>query len=244
MRNLVLFLTMISIAILITIHCDKKNATGPEPEPPPDPVTDIDGNVYQTVKIGDQIWMAENLKVTHYRNGQPILYVEGYLSWAHEIDGAYCNYNNDEGNAAVYGCLYNWYAVNAVNEYWSIAPEGWHVPTVEEWQTLIDYLGDSVAGGKMKAIGTIEDSTGLWREPNTGATNKSGFTALPGGRRGHEHGYFREIGEEAWFWTSTEGEGSLEYYYGQCRILDRFLSGVDKSTALNTCGFSVRLVRD
>lgn len=152
---------------------------GPAPDPNccsdcPPTVTDYDGNVYQTVLIGDQCWMMENLKVTHYRNGDPIPHVTDGVTWGNLTSGAYCNYNNDEGNVATYGRLYNWYAVDDSR---NIAPAGWHVPSDAEWQTLVDYLGgDAVAGGKMKEAGTTH-----WASPNTGATNESGFTALPGG---------------------------------------------------------------
>jgi len=138
-------------------------------------MTDIDGNVYETVTIGTQVWMAENLKVTHYRNGNTILHIIDWFSWF-TLTGAYCEYDNDVNNVAVYGRLYNWYAVND-SRY--IAPVGWHVPSDAEWLTLVDYLGgDTVADGKMKEIGTTH-----WVSPNTGATNESGFSALPGGYR-------------------------------------------------------------
>lgn len=148
----------------------------------PPTMTDIDGNVYQTVQIGCQCWMAENLKVIRYRNGDPL------SSWWY--------YANDEGNDAVYGKLYNWYVINDSR---NIAPEGWHVPNDCEWQMLIDYLGgDAVAGGKMKETGTAH-----WLSPNTGATNESGFTGLPGGQR-EVDGSFSQIGEFAYFWSCTE----------------------------------------
>jgi uncharacterized protein (TIGR02145 family) len=124
-------------------------------------VTDIDGNVYQTVTLGGQVWMAENLKVTRYRNGDPIPCVNDASAWSGLSTGAYCHYNNDFNNAAIYGRLYNWYAVSDSR---NIAPGGWHVPTDTEWQTLVDLLGgSSVAGGKMKTTGTIQAGTGLWR---------------------------------------------------------------------------------
>ena len=123
-------------------------------------VTDIDGNVYQTVTIGTQEWMAENLKVTHYRNGDPIQLVTDDSSWSNLSTGAYCDYDNDGDNVAVYGRLYNWFAVNDSR---AIAPAGWHVATAADWQTLIDILGgDAVAGGKMKEAGTAH-----WLAPNT-----------------------------------------------------------------------------
>jgi len=168
-------------------------------------VTDIDGNVYKTVKIGNQWWMAENLKVTRYRNGDPIPNITDNHTWVDLSTGAYCNYNNDISNVATYGRLYNWYAVD---ESRNIAPAGWHVPTDDEWKQLEIYLGMSPTeadethwrgtdeGGKLKETGTTH-----WYSPNTGATNESGFTALPGGYR--VSGGFSSLGFGAYFWSST-----------------------------------------
>ena len=109
-------------------------------------VTDIDGNLYYTVKIGEQWWMLENLRVTHYRNGDAIPNVTDDAEWEGLSTGAYCDYDNDPANVATYGRLYNWYAVGDSR---NIAPAGWHVPSDDEWQTLVDYLGgSSVAGGE------------------------------------------------------------------------------------------------
>jgi uncharacterized protein (TIGR02145 family) len=138
---------------------------------------DIDGNIYETVKIGTQIWMAENLKTSHYRNGSAIKEIEDNTTWANiEKAGAstpgWCYYNGTAINNPTYGKLYNWYAVNDSRH---LCPTGWHVPTDVEFQLLSNDLGgDEVAGGKMKA-------TTLWTAPNTGADNSSGFSALPAG---------------------------------------------------------------
>ena len=136
----------------------------------PETFTDIDGNVYHAVVIGTQTWMVENLKTTKYSNGDPIPTAVTSLT-----PGAYCMYNNDAVTyKADYGALYNWYAVADSR---NIAPAGWHVPTKTDWTTLTDYLGgESVASGKLK-----ENGSSHWLTPNTGATNSSGFTALPGG---------------------------------------------------------------
>jgi len=195
-------------------------------------VTDYDGNVYQTIKIGDQWWMMENLKVTHYRNGDPIPHVTDGGEWSGLYTGAYCAYDNDPANVSTYGRLYNWYAVDDSR---NIAPTGWHVPTNGEWQTLVDSLGgSSVAGGKMKEAGTTH-----WYPPNTGATNESGFSALPGGYR-HYYGYFDSMGIYAYFWSSTKrysySAWDRELYYYYSRV---YRYAVDKSH-----GFSVRCVQD
>jgi uncharacterized protein (TIGR02145 family) len=195
-------------------------------------VTDIDGNVYQTVTIGSQVWMAENLKVTHYRNGDSIPNVTSVSAWANLKTGAYCEYNDDVSNIATYGRLYNWHA--AVDSR-NIAPAGWHVPTDAEWQTLVDYLGDStVAGGKMKEVGATH-----WLSPNTGATNESGFTALPGGCR-HFLGTYYSMRGYAIFWSSTE-INSLGAWY---RSLISSDSVIHRNCDYTRTGYSVRCVKD
>ncbi|MCX6159142.1 MAG: fibrobacter succinogenes major paralogous domain-containing protein [Ignavibacteriae bacterium] len=161
--------------------------------------TDIDGNVYKTVKIGNQEWMAENLNVGHYRNGDVIPQVQDDNEWENLRTGAWCYYENEKSNGKTYGKLYNWYAVNDPR---GLAPEGWHIPSDVEWNIIIDYLGGGdVAGGKMKA-------KTKWESPNTGATNESGFTGLPGGLRGYD-GIFYYIGKTADFWSSSEESNEI-----------------------------------
>lgn len=161
-------------------------------------VTDIDRNVYQTVKIGQQVWMAENLKVTRLNDGTLIPEVKGNPDWDFCSKPAYCYYN-DDGTAykSVYGALYNWYAVNTG----ILCPVGWHVPSESEWQELRNYLGVYFAGDKLKEAGTIH-----WLSPNTG-TNETGFTALPGGRRVYSpwgFGEFIDMGRAGYWWSSFE----------------------------------------
>jgi uncharacterized protein (TIGR02145 family) len=206
-------------------------------------VMDIDGNWYQTIKIGDQWWMAENLKVTHYRNGDAIPNVTDSTEWSGLTTGAYCEYNNDINNVAAYGRLYNWYSVNDSR---NIAPAGWHVPTDAEWKQLEMYLGMSQAeadavdwrgndeGGKLKEAGTTH-----WNSPNTGATNESGFSGLPGGYRIFNSNYY-DVGNLALFWSSTE-YGS---YPAWTRYLGYYDSEVGRSYDSKQDGFSVRCVRD
>lgn len=201
-------------------------------------VTDIDGNIYITVKIGAQWWMAENLKVTHYRSGQAIPNVTDTLEWVNLSSSAYCNYDNDVNNVTTYGRLYNWYALD---DNRNIAPAGWHVPTDAEWQILVDYLGgDAVAGGKMKATGTVQSGDGLWYGPNEGATNESGFSALPGGYRSSNDGNCYELVGGAYFWSATEGGSD----YAWRRGLAYYYSGVHRNYPDKRRGFSVRCVRD
>ncbi len=195
-------------------------------------VTDIDGNIYQAVTIGTQVWMAENLKVTHFRNGDTIPNVTNNTTWYDLTTGAYCSYNNDTGFVGTYGLLYNWYAID---DNRNIAPAGWHVPSDAEWQTLVDHLGGSgVAGGKMKDTGTMN-----WQSPNTGATNESGFSALPGGFRGYSGNYYY-TGSNAAFWSDTEYDRYGAWY----RYLYYDYSGVDRYYYGKQSGFSVRCVKD
>lgn len=195
-------------------------------------VTDIDGYVYETIKIGEQWWMAQNLKVTRYRNGDPIPNVTLNTVWIDLTSGGYCTYNNENTHVAVYGRLYNWYAVNDPR---NIAPEGWHVPTDADWQTLIDYLGgNAVAGGKMKETGTVH-----WLDPNTGATNESGFTAVPGGCRDWT-GHFTNKYLQAYFWSVTEMDSSN----ARCRNLDYYTAEAVRDFWDKRAGFSIRCVRD
>jgi uncharacterized protein (TIGR02145 family) len=207
-------------------------------------ITDIDGNDYKLVKIGDQIWTAENLKVTHYRNGDAIPNETGDEEWCDLLSGAYCNYDNDEIYMATYGRLYNWLAVNDSR---NIAIAGWHVPTDEEWKELEMYLGMSQSqaddvgyrgsdeGGKMKETGTTH-----WNSPNEGATNESGFTALPGGYRTYGAGHFVTMGNLAYFWSSTEGNSNEAWF----RVLDSGTPRVSRYSDNKCRGVSIRLVRD
>ena len=206
-------------------------------------VTDIDGNTYQTVTIGTQVWMAENLKTTHYRNGNAISNVTDGTTWEGLTTGAYCEYDNNANNVATYGRLYNWYAMADSR---NIAPSGWHVPTETEWKQLEMYLGMSQAqadqlgwrgtneGGKLKEGGTTH-----WINPNIGATNESGFTGLPGGYR-YLGGVYDQLGSSAVFWSSTEN-GSI---YAWCRNLNSAYSGVHRYDGSKEDGFSVRCIKD
>jgi uncharacterized protein (TIGR02145 family) len=166
-------------------------------------VTDFDGNVYRTITIGTQVWMKENLKVTHYRNGISIPQVTGSDNWSNLSTPAYCSYDNNPANMVVYGCLYNWYAVNFESDGIKVlCPEGWHVPDKNEWTTLIDYFGgQEVAGGNMKEAGTSH-----WLDPNSGATNQNGFSALPGGYRFATDGLFYLIEKTGCWWSSTPND--------------------------------------
>ena len=159
-------------------------------------LVDIDGNNYSLVKIGNQIWMKENLKVSRYRNGDLIPVVTDNASWSTLGTGGRSWYSNDSTTYEnPYGNLYNWYAVNDSRK---LCPSGWHVPIDAEWTTLTTFLGgETVAGGKMKQTGLT-----LWNSPNTNADNTSGFSALPGGYRNNV-GSFIYINTDAFFWSAT-----------------------------------------
>jgi len=208
-----------------------------------DPVTDIDGNVYHIVKIGNQFWLAENLKTTRYRNGDQVPEVTGESAWNVLGTGAYCSYQNSTANAADYGYLYNWFAAADAR---GLAPEGWHIPTDAEWRTLelalgmtteqangIDWRGTD-EGGKLKEEGSTH-----WSGTNTGATNETGFTALPGGARDAD-GSFTNIGYEGLFWTSSAANASNGWY----RVLQAQYATIGRGVTLKKKGFSVRCIRD
>jgi uncharacterized protein (TIGR02145 family) len=207
-------------------------------------VTDIDGNLYYTAKIGEQWWMIENLRATHYRNGDPIPHVVSNSEWGGLSTGAYCEYENDPTNVSAYGRLYNWYAVDDPR---GLAPEGWHIPTDDDWKQLEMFLGMTQAeadevnsrgtdeGHKMRQSGTTH-----WISPNQGASNASGFSALPSGYRHSDGLQFSHMNSHAFYWCST-GTSPSEAW---TRRLESSDGGVYRYDNERRCGFSVRCVRD
>ena len=194
-------------------------------------VSDIDGNSYKTVTVGTQTWMAENLKTTHYNDGTEITLVVDDTDWAYSGTEGYCWYNNDEAAYKdVYGALYKIFAVKTDK----LCPAGWHVPTDAEWSTLMDYLGGgNVAGGKMKESGNTH-----WNGTNAGATNVSGFTALPGGWR-QSNGPFYKLGSTGYFWS----DGIYPYNTGvTLKATDPIC--YSSSFSFKDDGVSVRCVKD
>jgi uncharacterized protein (TIGR02145 family) len=198
-------------------------------------VSDKDGNVYNPVTIGTQVWLIENLKVTHYRNGDPIDNVTDQTQWDALTAGAYSNYNNDVSNAVTYGRLYNWYAVSDIR---NIAPEGWHVPTVSDWTTLLDYLGGtSVACNKLRETGNVHWDALNGGDGNKYATNSSGFTALPGGFRivGETFEYMSDFG---FWWSNSESSAdNADYLY-------MTITSVSLESYKKAIGGSVRCIKD
>ncbi len=253
MKYLKLFLFVPAMFILTT--CNDDNPVSPVEDVK---VRDIDNNDYQTVKIGDQWWMAENLRVTRYRNGDAIPTNIGNDQWENTISGAYAIYphdkvdgiNSDAEMVAAYGKLYNWYAVDDSR---GLCPAGWHVPSDDEWKQLEMYLGmseqdvnltgyrGSPVGGKLKSIQTEPDPHPRWSSPNTEANNESGFSGLPSGRRKDDGGYI-VIGYNGGWWSSSKDgtylawSRSLRYHYDG--------SSVTRATHNKNYGFSIRCLRD
>lgn len=196
-------------------------------------ITDIDGNTYNTIQIGTQCWMKENLKTTHYKDGSIIQEVQDSIAWSNIYNtnaktAAWCYYNMDSANNSIYGKLYNWHAVNNGK----LAPAGWHVPTDNDWEILVNYLNASIAGSVMK------DTVNLWTVPNI-ANNSSGFSCLPAGYR-LENGKFLHINDGAYFWSST--------FYNDYSVWFRSLgwnsTNVGRNNITKEMAVSVRCLKD
>lgn len=223
--------------LIITGSCKKDSNNNPS-----DTITDADGNVYSTVTIGTQVWMAENLRTTKDNNVTPFPLVTDGAAWGTMTTAAYCWYNNDEAaNKSVYGALYNWTA--AMNA----CPAGWHLPTDEEWKALERNLGmnntdadatgwrySGLVGGKLKETGTSH-----WKVPAVEATNTSGFTSLPGGDRDSDLG-FLNLGDYCYFWSATEDGNSRAWY----RRLNDDNAGVHRNSSRKETGYSVRCLKN
>ncbi len=208
--------------ILVTLPAVVKDQT----------ISDIDGNKYHTVAIGEQEWMAENLKTTRLNNGDSIKYVTDNWKWSVEDNAAYCynnNYNNN--NKDIYGSIYNFYTVSTSK----LCPIGWHVPSESDWVKLIKYLGDDrYAAGKIK-----ETTTTHWSETNEGVTNETGFTALPGGHRQYD-GSYSNTGSSVDFWSSK----IVESKYGGFRsVSGDKIFGEGSAMPINS-GLYVRCIKD
>lgn len=210
---------------------------------PTEPVTDVDGNVYQTKLIGDQIWMTENLRVTHYRNGNEIQHVTSNSEWNSINSGAYCFYNNDSTNVDLYGIIYNWRVICM-----NVAPTGWHIPTEQEIMELEMYLGmDEDLVHNLGFRGTNEGSklcgeADLWNDgelENDFDFNSSGFKLLPGGYRGFI-GEFSDLGICGYFWTSTESSYDTKFF----RKFNYNETDIYKNTTYMRMGYSIRCVKD
>lgn len=198
----------------------------------PERLTDADGNEYNVVIIGAQMWMQENLRTTRFNDDSDIPLVTGNYEWTLLSSPAYCYYNNDENNYRDrYGALYNWHAVNTG----ILCPQGWHVVSDGGWSDLTAYLGgENIAGGKLK-----EDGTELWEPPNSEATNETDFRAVPGGFRNETTGAFSEIGQNSYYWTSTENSTDDSWL----RSLHYNDGNVSRTYGSKRQGYSVRCVK-
>lgn len=195
-------------------------------------VTDIDGNIYGVIKIGDRYWMDKNLQTTKYKDGTDI--ENNVRAWVRTKSGAYSWYNNNEtGHRDVYGLLYNFYAVQSSK----LCPEGWRVASHEDWTDLVNYLGGvDYAGGKLK-----EDRNNLWNRPNVYASNESGFSGVPGGFRNAVNGRFQDKGKYGVWWLSDNLDNSNRARGWELRCSDGKVRGF---SALKNAGFSVRCVME
>lgn len=218
MKRFLITMSLISLSLFI-YSCDD-NTTEPDK-------TDV--------FIG-QVWMTKNLDVDHYRNGEKIPQVTDPVEWSKLTTGAWCYYNNDPLMGKVYGKLYNKYAIDDLRQ---LAPQGWHLPTIPDWQYLIDFLGgEDIAGGKLK-----EKSTAHWLYPNTGATDQFGFQALPGGLR-QSDGTFGGINEMCYWWNIEESNFMQQLVLGAIGISFVDIKLNRSIIESRNYGFSVRCVKD
>jgi uncharacterized protein (TIGR02145 family) len=197
------------------------------------------------VTIGTQVWTNKDLDIVTYRDVTPIPQVTDPTAWSNLTTGAWCYYNNDPANGAIYGKLYNWYAVAGIYDAASLAnpalrkqlaPLGWHVPSDGEWTTLTTFLGGPMlAGGKMKSTGTS-----LWQSPNTSATNESGFTGVPGDYRNNNGAFGNNIAPYVTWWSSTQNTTSNAFV----RYLHYASGTAYRSSYSKLRGYSVRLIKD
>jgi uncharacterized protein (TIGR02145 family) len=227
------------IMVVLIVGCSKDSSEAPPIDS--EIVTDLDGNVYETLVIGNQTWFKENLNVSQYQDGTPIPEVTNPAQWATLTTGAWCYYENKTRNKEVYGKLYNWYAVAGIYDVASLnnlslrkklAPTGYSIPTDAEWTTLTSFIG-SEAGGKMK-----ETDTSNWTSPNSEATNSSGFTALPGGIC-ISNGDFHFIGYYGYWWSATSADAATAWN----RSLGYNSSIACRSYDDKNYGFAVRCIK-
>jgi len=224
------FLAIILLAIF-SFSCNKECPQCEEESMVYEILLDIDGNAYDAVTIGTQVWMKQNLKVTKYNDGSDILNLQS-ANWEGLTDGIYGFYNSSEDNFNEYGGLYNYYATIDSR---GLCPDGWHMPSKNEWQTLIDYIGGIKSGGKLKETGTSH-----WKRPNFGATNEACFSALPGGWTFEPDSISRSLGESGSFWSSTS---ELETHAFVVYLM--YSHPVINSTNLDKYyGLSVRCIKD
>jgi uncharacterized protein (TIGR02145 family) len=246
-KQLTILLLALTSTLLIVMACEKDedDSTTSFEHSPGDPLTDIEGNEYQTVWIGGQNWMAENLKTATYNDGTSIELAESSIDWNNYTSGAYCWYLNDQAQyAETYGALYNWYAVNTGN----LCPDGWHVPTDEEWKNLEMELGmshnivnDTMDRGTNQGS-LLAGNRGFWENGSliqNDEFGKSGFLALPSGYRWFE-GHYSQDSLSCIYWSASEYNNRIAWY----RAISYDISSVIRYNQLKNYGFSVRCVKD
>jgi len=243
------------ICCLTTISCKKEDNTDINIPAPPPPsvnpcgnntsVVDIEGNSYFIVTIGNQCWLASNLRTSMYRNGQVISNVVQNNSWSNLTTGAWAYYENNSSFNTIHGKLYNFYAVSDTR---GICPEGWHVATDNDWKELEQHLGmpqselnqtNSLIRGSSANVGGKLKSTSYWQSPNTGATNSSQFSARGSGGRAVE-GFFGAVGQEGYWWTGSSNSSTL----GWMRLMTSSENGISRGTENKKYGYCVRCVKD
>jgi len=236
------FCIIVIVSFIFTSSCDNNQSKITDSEIEySGTVTDFEGNVYNTIQIGNQLWMAENLRTTLYRNGDVIKDTTGFTSWELFDEGAYVSYNNDDSLVSSYGRLYNWFAVN---DQRGLAPDGWHIPSDNDWKELEEYLGmspeeiDMVGSRENNEVGLKLKSTSGWFD-NKNGTNESGFTALPSGFCGN-YGDFDGDGFDAIYWSSTLSDDGIPWRRG----LGYIAVGIAKYSNEKNYGFSVRCIKD
>jgi len=251
MRNTI---AVLSVALLLFAGC-KKEEEDPQPTPTPplsgNTVTDADGNSYSTVTIGAQVWMTQNLRTTKYRDGSVIANITSHTAWGTLTTGAWADYDNDAGHATTYGKYYNWHAVNDTR---GLCPQGWHVPSDADWKTLETTLGmpadqlnqtGTMRGSAQNVGGKLKSTTNHWFQPNEGATNESGFIALPGGARVYDYEpefltSFGGMGHGGLWWSSTANDENSAWY----RMIQYDFAGVYRRSYNKKEGYCVRCIGD
>jgi len=209
-------------------------------------VTDVDGNVYPVVRIGEQCWMGANLRTTHYSDGTAIPNVTGNNDWRQLNTGAWCHYENSPVNNGSHGKLYNWFAAMDAR---GVCPLGWHVPSDAEWKQLesalgmsADDLNDTGTRGEAESVGGLMKATVSWNAPNAGATNESGFSGLASGNRdGFSDGTFFNAGSTGYWWSSSD-HGQFNYAWH--RRLNSSNPGVGRYGYYKRSGFCIRCLQD
>lgn len=248
MRNQFTILILTILFAACSKDDENKNLGGGESLCPSN-LTDVDGNVYNVVTIGNQCWMKGNLKTSKYRNGDSLQTNLNNTQWQNTMQGAWAYHNDSSQYNNIYGKLYNWYAVADPR---GICPTGWHVPTVSEWNVLVKELDPQadttcltcsqspIAGGFLKSVGDLQSSTGLWQSPNIGASDSSGFTGLPGGARDDSGVYSNSFSYNGIWWSSSTYNFSDSWAWG----LTAFGAYVNRGTSSQQSGFSIRCIMD